>query len=305
MRSVFLISAAITLTLAGAASAQTTDLSDDRFKPRVYGNLGAAQPAYQGITVEIYQPEATPTTTSSTITRVVEPVEPSVTSMINAPVVYDENGVMQAQHFKQSDLTPEQYEALLNEADRVRTYQDTSYESTTYDAASTADTYNGAYEIDLYAPQTTVNSAPITTTMSLHTVVKGDTLYSLSKRFGTSVAAIQDENGLSGTILSLGQALRIPAASIPAQSLNATMAQPIFASAPVQQGYVTRRVVQPVSTSATPSNYAVLPKDTLYAISRRTCVSPADLISANSLANPNQLTPGQLLTLPSGHCLAN
>ena len=43
-----------------------------------------------------------------------------------------------------------------------------------------------------------------------HTVVKGDTLYSLSRRYGTSVGAIQRANGISGTLIRIGQRLRMP-----------------------------------------------------------------------------------------------
>jgi len=41
-------------------------------------------------------------------------------------------------------------------------------------------------------------------------VVKGDTLYSLSRRYGSSVGAIQRANGIRGTIIRIGQTLRIP-----------------------------------------------------------------------------------------------
>lgn len=43
-----------------------------------------------------------------------------------------------------------------------------------------------------------------------HTVAKGDTLYSLSRRYGTSVSAIQKANGISGTNIRIGQRLKIP-----------------------------------------------------------------------------------------------
>jgi len=44
-----------------------------------------------------------------------------------------------------------------------------------------------------------------------HTVVKGNTLYSLSKQYGVSIEAIQEANpDLQGTALSLGQVLVIP-----------------------------------------------------------------------------------------------
>ena len=43
-----------------------------------------------------------------------------------------------------------------------------------------------------------------------HIVVKGDTLYSLGRRYGTSVGAIQRANGISGSLIKIGQILRIP-----------------------------------------------------------------------------------------------
>jgi LysM repeat protein len=43
-----------------------------------------------------------------------------------------------------------------------------------------------------------------------YTVKKGDTLYDLSKRFGTPIAAIQRANGLKGSNLSIGKKLVIP-----------------------------------------------------------------------------------------------
>ncbi|MCH2065177.1 MAG: LysM peptidoglycan-binding domain-containing protein [Roseibacillus sp.] len=43
-----------------------------------------------------------------------------------------------------------------------------------------------------------------------HTVIKGDTLYSLGRRYGTSVGAIQRANGIRGTIIRIGQKLKIP-----------------------------------------------------------------------------------------------
>jgi len=256
-------------------------------------------------------------------TRVVEPVPGVAADVINAPIEYDENGVVKAQYFKAEDLTPEQYQALLDEADRVRTYQD----YTTTVSGDISDTYIGegdlaanfgesqSVEIELFAPQSRpYQTAPIETVSATrtHVVVKGDTLYNISKRFDTTVTELKTANGLSSNALALGQVLSIPGQVTTVTSgQNTYVAQPIFASAPIQEGYVTRRVVEPVqpvlatrSTSAG-SVYAVLPKDTLYSISRRACVSVSDLISQNNIAQPNALTPGQRLTLPSGHCLTN
>ena len=43
-----------------------------------------------------------------------------------------------------------------------------------------------------------------------HTVKSGDTLYSLSIKYGTSVSKIQSANGMSGTLIRVGQKLKIP-----------------------------------------------------------------------------------------------
>ena len=250
---------------------------------------------------------------------VVEPAGPTVDAIINAPLEYDENGVVQAQHFNADNLTEEEYQAILEEAERVRAYRDANglnfeseyvYPNRVAAAPSavghTTNYQEPAplYQIELYEPQTTTN-----TTAKTHLVSKGETLYSISKRYDTTVQSIQAENGLSGTTLSIGQRIRIPGVIV--ESIN-SVAHPVFASSPVQQGYVRRRVVEPAPTiraprvesaGATEAVYAVLPKDTLYSISRRTCVGVADIVSRNGLLDPNNLQPGQRITLPVGHCL--
>ncbi len=45
---------------------------------------------------------------------------------------------------------------------------------------------------------------------SAHTVVKGDTLFSLSRRYGTTVNAIKSANGLTSDMIQIGQTLTIP-----------------------------------------------------------------------------------------------
>ncbi|MFC7339015.1 LysM peptidoglycan-binding domain-containing protein [Haloferula chungangensis] len=43
-----------------------------------------------------------------------------------------------------------------------------------------------------------------------HTVRRGDTLYGLAKRYGTSVSVIQRANGISGSTIRVGQRIKIP-----------------------------------------------------------------------------------------------
>ncbi|WP_147372811.1 LysM peptidoglycan-binding domain-containing protein, partial [Calidithermus terrae] len=58
----------------------------------------------------------------------------------------------------------------------------------------------------ILAQENAATSSPQAT----YTVQRGDTLYSIAKRFGTTVAALRELNGLSGNALSLGQVLRLP-----------------------------------------------------------------------------------------------
>jgi LysM repeat protein len=43
-----------------------------------------------------------------------------------------------------------------------------------------------------------------------HTVRSGDTLYGLAKRYGTTVGKIRSANGISGSLIRVGQKLKIP-----------------------------------------------------------------------------------------------
>ena len=45
---------------------------------------------------------------------------------------------------------------------------------------------------------------------SSHTVTSGDTLFSLSRRYGTTVPAIKSANGLNSDLIRIGQTLTIP-----------------------------------------------------------------------------------------------
>jgi len=41
-------------------------------------------------------------------------------------------------------------------------------------------------------------------------VAKGDTLYGLARKYGTTVTKIKSANGLSGDLIRTGQKLKIP-----------------------------------------------------------------------------------------------
>ncbi|WP_179344104.1 glucosaminidase domain-containing protein [Winogradskyella ursingii] len=70
------------------------------------------------------------------------------------------------------------------------------------------------YKLYEYDEEVLGNKAPIKVRVNSgvrrHIIVKGDTLYSLSKRFGTTVEAIKNLNNLETNELSIGQEILIP-----------------------------------------------------------------------------------------------
>ena len=59
-------------------------------------------------------------------------------------------------------------------------------------------------------PQGQAYTPPATAGVATHTVQKGDTLYNLSRRYGTTVSAIRQNNGISGDLIRIGERLSIP-----------------------------------------------------------------------------------------------
>jgi peptidoglycan endopeptidase LytF len=69
----------------------------------------------------------------------------------------------------------------------------------------------GVITINGISPAKTVNPPPeATMATSRYTVVSGDSLYTIAKKFGTSIASIQNANGLKSDRIYPGQILSIP-----------------------------------------------------------------------------------------------
>ena len=315
------VAATAFLSASALAQVQTTD-TDPRFMPRVYGSTAVVGVDYgQGATTTQattiaapVQPVETYTTLTNTV-RVVEPVTQDIQATITAPITYTDGGVVKAQHFKQGDLSPEEYSALLEEADRIRAYQTNSQYSYGSSFNQTVPGISDSYEIELFASEPVAveetviyaETTPVTSfsqpafTSTAHTVVKGDTLYNISKRYAVTIDALQSANGLYGNTIGLGQVLTIPSSTAVINE-SSYVAPVTVASAATTAPVTLVRNVEPIPGQSN-GIYAVLPKDTLYSISRRACVKVADLITTNGITNPNALQPGQRLTMPTGHCL--
>ncbi|BDD08798.1 hypothetical protein FUAX_12300 [Fulvitalea axinellae] len=113
-----------------------------------------------------------------------------------------------------------------------------------------------------------------------HTVKQGDTPYSLSRKYGTTVADLFAMNGMaSGDPIQLGQVLRVRKGN------GAIVPKP---TSTVKE---KPSVEVPVAGKGT---HTVLPKETLYGIARKYGVTVAQLKEWNSLADGN-LAVGQTL----------
>ncbi len=98
----------------------------------------------------------------------------------------------------------------------------------------------------------------------IYAVKSGDSLYSIARRYNTTISDLMELNNLTTTTLSIGQKLKIPTE---------------------EQNVMT-------------NEYVVKSGDTLYKIANSYGLSVADIINANNLAN-NTLTIGQKLIIPS------
>ena len=54
-----------------------------------------------------------------------------------------------------------------------------------------------------------VEEKPVVLTSEMHEVIKGDTLYSISKRYNISIEDLKMKNNISDNSISIGQILKI------------------------------------------------------------------------------------------------
>ncbi len=107
-----------------------------------------------------------------------------------------------------------------------------------------------------------------------YTVERGDSLWSIARRFGVTVQEIRDANDLMSDTLSIGQSLIIPG---------------ISAGDDLEDNEDSETV---------PTTYTVASGDSLWSIANRFGVTVNDLKSANGLTS-NLLSVGQVLIIPT------
>ncbi|HRQ37397.1 MAG TPA: LysM domain-containing protein [Chloroflexota bacterium] len=147
-----------------------------------------------------------------------------------------------------------------------------------------------------------------------YTVQPGDTLFSIARRYNTTVSDLVATNQIANpNLILVGQQLNIPDAETNRVSAAAAVAVAVpveapaaAASAPLAGSAVAAPiVVQPAAGSGV--TYVVRPGDTVYRIATRFGTTVTAVAQANNLVNANTIYVGQVLIIPSatgGHYTA-
>ncbi len=135
-------------------------------------------------------------------------------------------------------------------------------------------------------PKPVENVAPVST----YTVERGDSLWSISKKHGLTVAELAKANSLSsGTALKPGRKLIIPGKpgaakeTLPASGM----------SLPAEKTPMTTR-----PTNGEKVTHTVAAGESLGVIARKYGVKVAELVEANSITDPAMVRAGQVLVIP-------
>lgn len=139
---------------------------------------------------------------------------------------------------------------------------------------------------------------------SSHTVRSGETLFSIARRYGVSVASLQKANSLkSNAVIRAGQSLRIPGkttannkSDTPLPTKSAT--KPATATKPPAPATTSGSNRYGKERGAAASTYVVQPGDTIHRLAKRFQVSERELMRVNGLSNPSKLRAGVKLTVP-------
>lgn len=147
--------------------------------------------------------------------------------------------------------------------------------------------FSGSVPAPAVTPVASVPVAPVPTSGQSYRVQRGDTLYTIAVRFGTSVGALQAANGISGSRILAGHSLIIPtgaSGSAPVATPAPNPVAPTPAPTPAAAAGVTR-------------THTVQRGDNLFRIGLRYGTTAAAIRAANGL-NGNLIYVGQTLVIP-------
>jgi len=174
---------------------------------------------------------------------------------------------------------------------------------------------------------TSVWAAPPEVDPIIHIVQRGETIYSIARRYGTSVEAITSANGIvNPNWIYAGQRLTIPAQGSPSTTVYTVQRGDTLFSIAWRHGTTANALASlnglfnpnfiwagqrlrlnssSPSPSPAPSSgsrvHLVQPGEILIRIARRYNTTVWALARANNLANPSFIYVGQRLTIPEGN----
>jgi len=129
--------------------------------------------------------------------------------------------------------------------------------------------------------------AKASTATGTHTVVAGDTVWDLSRKYSTTVHAIMAANKLGDSaVIHVGEKLLIPGLAGATTVANTRK--------------VTATATSASASSGATSSYTVKSGDTLGAIASKFGSSVKEIARVNHISNPSVIRIGQRLTIPGG-----
>ncbi len=145
-----------------------------------------------------------------------------------------------------------------------------------------------------------------------YTVQPGDTLFSIARRYNTTVSDLVATNQIANpNLILVGQLLNIPGAeantagaaaavvaAAPAAEAATAITSAPAASAPAAAAPAAAAAVVPV-VGGSGVTYVVRPGDTVYRIATRYGTTVTAVAQANNLANANTIYVGQVLIIPA------
>lgn len=135
-------------------------------------------------------------------------------------------------------------------------------------------------------PKPVENVAPVST----YTVERGDSLWSIAKKHGLSVAEVAKANSIStGTVLKPGRKLIIPGKPGAAKEPVASAALSLPAE---------KTAMAPRPTNGEAMTHTVQVGESLGVIARKFQVSVGELAAANNITDPSKVRAGQTLVIP-------
>jgi LysM repeat protein len=130
-----------------------------------------------------------------------------------------------------------------------------------------------------------------------HKVQKGDTLASLSRKYGIPVTEIRNINGLKSDTLKIGQTLQLVTSNEEEnQAVERKKAETPGKKEKAKSG--TKPVPGKVSESAAPKKYTIKKGDSLNRIARENNMSLEKLLTLNGMTQKNNIRPGQVILIP-------